>query len=242
MSDAINPSHGGARGYGTGAGGGQGQEPQYTAPVQPDAHDPAPHGGAHAAAAHGGDGHGGPLTPAQRWPTTWGLMAEYDREDRLVDAARQMYKLGYRRMDAYSPFPVHGLADALGRKRSKLPLLVLAGGLAGLFGGFTMQVFSAVWHYPVNIGGRPYYSWPAFLPITFETTVLCAALTAVFGMLALNGLPQPYHPVFNVRGFERASRNGFFLVVETRDPRFDIDASRRDLEQTDPRAISEVPV
>lgn len=192
---------------------------------------------------HDHDHHGtGMVDPADRYPHTWGLMSEYDREDRLVRAARRMYKLGYRKMDAYTPFPVHGLADALGIKRSKLPYLVLLGGLAGLAGGFGMQWFSAAVHYPLNIGGRPYLSWPAFLPITFETTVLLASLTAVFGMLILNGLPQPYHSVFNAKGFERASRNGFFLCVETGDPKFDPEATRRDLEATKPSVINEVPV
>lgn len=200
----------------------------------------APHAreGDHSA-HHEGDGM---VNPADRYPNTWGLMSEYDREDRLVAAARKMYKLGYRQMDAYSPFPVHGLSDALGVKRSKLPLLVLAAGLAGAVGGFGMQTFSAVVHYPLNIGGRPYFSWPAFLPITFETTVLCASLTAVFAMLGLNGLPKPYHSVFNAPGFERASRNGFFLCIETGDPKFDPEATRRDLELTKPSAINEVPV
>lgn len=173
--------------------------------------------------------------------TVFGLMAEFDREDLLVEGAARIHAMGYTKLDGYTPFPVHGLSEAIGRKRSKLPLMVLAGGIMGGTAGYLMQWFSSVIHYPVNIGGRPYHSWVAFLPITFECTVLFAALTAVFGMLALNGLPQPYHPVFNVKAFERASGSGFFLVVESRDQKFDLEKTRRDLEAVSPHAIYEVP-
>jgi hypothetical protein len=171
----------------------------------------------------------------------YGLLAEFDREDRLVAAARQIRDAGYRRIDGFSPFPVHGLADAIGRGRSKLPLIVFAGGLAGGIGGFLLQWYSSVVHFPLNIGGRPYNSWPAFIPIMFETTVLCASLAAVFGMLALNGLPQPYHPVFHIKAFERASSSGFFLLVESRDAKFELEQTRRHLSETQPVAIYEVP-
>lgn len=173
--------------------------------------------------------------------TLYGLLAEFDREDQVVDATRRIYEAGYRRIDAYAPFPVHGLAEAMGRKRTWVPTVVLAGGVMGGIGGFFMQWYSAVVDYPINVGGRPMNSWPAFIPIVFELTVLGAALAAVFGMLAMNGLPQPYHPVFHVRNFELASRSRFFLLVTSRDPKFDLEQTRRDLEAVNPRAIHEVP-
>jgi ActD protein len=184
-------------------------------------------------------GHG--VSSADGVRGVYGLLAEFDREDRLVAAARRIREAGYRRLDAYSPFPVHGLAVAIGRGRSKLPLIVFTGGAFGAFAGFFLQWYSAVVHYPINVGGRPYNSWPAFIPIMFETTVLCASLSAVFGMLALNGLPQPYHPVFHIKAFERASSSGFFLLVESRDAKFDLGQTRRDLSETQPVAIYEVP-
>lgn len=174
-------------------------------------------------------------------PTLYGLLAEFDREDQIVDATRRIYEAGYRRIDAFAPFPVHGLAEAMGRKRTWVPLVVLCGGIMGGLGGFLMQTYSAVVDYPLNIGGKPMYSWPAFIPITFETTVLGAVFAAVFGMLAMNGLPQPYHPVFHVKNFELASRSRFFLLVMSRDTKFDLDRTRRDLEALDPNAIHEVP-
>jgi hypothetical protein len=156
----------------------------------------------------------------------YGLMAEFDSPETLVEAARHAFARGYRRMDGYSPFPVDGLAEALGVKSSPVPLIVLIGGTLGCLGGFFLQYWAAVVDYPINIGGRPLNSWPAFIPVTFEVTILFAALAAVFGVLALNGLPMPYHPVFNVERFELASRNRFFLCIETVDPKFDIAAVR----------------
>jgi len=170
----------------------------------------------------------------------WGLMAEYDNPGDLVAAARSAYQAGYRRMDAYSPMPVHGLAEALGFHRTRLPLLVLIGGLVGCLGAFTMLWYIETAVYPVNVGGKPYNSWPAFIPITFETTVLFAAIAAVLGMLALNGLPTPYHPVFNAPRFALASRHRFFLAIEAQDPIFDLAQTRGFLEGTHCREVSEV--
>ena len=171
----------------------------------------------------------------------YGLMAEFDQEDQLVAATQRIHDMGYRRIDAYSPFPVHGLAEAMGRHRTWVPTITLCGGILGGLGGFVMQWYSSVIDYPLNIGGRPYNSWPSFIPITFETTVLGAVFAAVFGMLAMNGLPQPYHPVFHVKNFELASRSRFFLLVMSRDTKFDLEQTRKDLESVHPHAIHEVP-
>jgi ActD protein len=169
-----------------------------------------------------------------------GLLAEFDDPTALVAAAQSARLEGYRRMDAYSPFPIEELDDALGLPHSKLPLIVLIGGLAGGLGGYAMQDWISASAYPLNIGGRPFHSWPAFIPVTFECTILVAALSAVFGMLALNGLPMPYHPVFNVSRFALASRNRFFLCIEARDARFDLEGTRRFLETLHPREVSTV--
>ena len=173
-------------------------------------------------------------------PPIYGLMAEFDDPDDLVAAAQRAYAEGYRRMDAYTPFPVHGLSEAIGMRHTRLPFLVLLGGIAGAIGGYGLQYWVSVIEYPLNIGGRPFHSWPAFIPVTFETTVLLAAFTAVFGMLALNGLPQPYHPVFNVPRFELASRSHFFLCIEATDPKFDREGTRRFLENLSGREVAEV--
>jgi hypothetical protein len=127
-----------------------------------------------------------------------GVVGEFETEHQLLHAAEKALEAGYRRVEAYAPFPVEGLSEALGLKRNKVPLITLIGGLCGGIGGFSLQYWVAVIAYPMNIGGRPLNSWPAFIPVTFELTILGAALSAVFGMLALNGLPQPYHPLFNV--------------------------------------------
>jgi hypothetical protein len=170
-----------------------------------------------------------------------GLMAEFETPEELLEAARAAYSAGYRKMDGYSPLPVEGLASALGRRRSAIPLLVLAGGITGGLGGYFMEWFAMAKDYPIDIGGRPLHSWPAFIPITFELTVLCASLTAIVSMLAFNRLPQPYHPVFNVPEFARASTDRFFLCIESSDPRFETDATTNFLTELHPSSISEVP-
>jgi hypothetical protein len=170
----------------------------------------------------------------------YGLMAEFEDPTSLVTATERAHREGYRRMDAYSPFPIEELHHALGSKPTRLPLIVLIGGLIGCIGGYTLEYWSSVIAYPLNIGGKPLHSWPAFIPVTFECTILVAALSAVLGMLALNGLPMPYHPVFNVARFALASRNRFFLCIESKDPKFDIDATRRFLETLGPREVSTV--
>jgi len=170
----------------------------------------------------------------------YGLMAEFEDPATLVAATRHSYQEGYRRMDAYSPFPVEGLAEALGARRKEVPLIVLLGGLVGCFGGFFMQYYIAAIYFPLNIGGRPLNSWPAFIPVTFELTVLVAALSAVFGLLALNRLPMPYHPTFNVPRFKFASRDSFFLCIEATDAKFDRDATREYLLSLGPREVNEV--
>ncbi len=150
-----------------------------------------------------------------------GVMAEFDTPQKLVEAADKTYAAGYRRINAYSPLPVEGLAEALGFSRSNVPRLTLLGGLLGCSGGFFMQYWMSAVSYPLNIGGRPLNSWPAFIPVTFECTILGAALFAVLGMLALNKLPQPHHSVFNAPRFGLASNDRFFLCIEANDPKFD---------------------
>jgi hypothetical protein len=170
----------------------------------------------------------------------YGLMAEFEDPTSLVTATERAHHEGYRHMDAYSPFPIEELHEALGSRHTRLPLIVLIGGLIGCIGGYTLEYWSSVIAYPLNIGGKPLHSWPAFIPVTFECTILGAALSCVLGMLALNGLPMPYHPVFNLPRFALASRNRFFLCIESKDPKFDIEATRRFLETLNPREVSTV--
>lgn len=174
-------------------------------------------------------------------PPIHGLMAEFDSPTLLVLATRRAHEEGYRKMDAYTPFPIEELSDAIGFRHTKLPLIVLIGGLMGCLGGYGLQYWVAAIAYPVNVGGRPYNSWPSFIPVTFETTVLLAAVSAVLGMLALNGLPMPYHPVFNVKSFALASKDKFFLCIEATDPKYDRAATQKFLESLQPREIAEVP-
>ncbi len=171
----------------------------------------------------------------------YGLMAEFETGHSLLVAADRARQDGYRIMDAYSPVPVEGLDDALGLRRSWVPLIVLCGGLTGVTFGFLLPYWTMVLAYPINIGGRPLNSWPQWVPIMFECTILFSAFAAFFGMWALNGLPQPYHPVFNVPGFERSNEDRYFLAIEARDPRFDPVATRSFLESMGAYAVSDIP-
>lgn len=151
-----------------------------------------------------------------------GLVAEFSTAEALLEATREAYRLGYRKMDAYTPYPVEDLAQALGVNRTGVPFLTLLGGIAGGAIGLGMQVYSAGYDYPLNVGGRPLLSWPAFVPIAFELTILGACLAAIFGMLALNGLPCPHHPIFETPFFVERNASNFYLCIEANDPRFDL--------------------
>ena len=170
----------------------------------------------------------------------YGLLAEFDDPDELIQAVRRAREAGYRRMDAYTPFPVEHLSEELGFHRSAMPLIVLIGGLIGCAGGFYLQYWISAIDYPLNIGGRPLNSWPAFIPVTFELTILAAALAAVFGMLALNGLPMPYHPLFNNPRFALASRNRFFLCIESTDTKFNRETTAKFLSGLNSKGVTEV--
>jgi hypothetical protein len=165
-------------------------------------------------------------------PGLHGLLAEYRSAQELIDAAKRVHAAGYRRFDAFTPFPIEELSEVVcDHHRSKVPLICFAGGAAGALGGWALATWTSVIAYPMNVGGKPYYSWPAWIPIFFECMVLVACFSAGLGMLALNGLPQPYHPVFNVQRFRaKASRDGFFLCIEATDPQFDRGASAQALE------------
>ena len=170
----------------------------------------------------------------------YGLMAEFSEAAALVEASKKAYQAGYRKMDAYTPFPIEDLSEAVGFHKTRLPLIVLIGAITGALLGFGMQYYAAAVSYPLNIGGRPLNSWPSFIPITFELTILVAAFAAVMGMFALNGLPQPYHPVFNVPRFAAASRDTFFLCIECLDGQFDLKETREFMQTLNPRGIFEV--
>jgi len=171
----------------------------------------------------------------------YGLMAEFRHPEEVLAATQRAYQAGYRQMDAYTPFPVEGLGEALGRKGTAVPLIVLVGGIIGGLGGYFMQWYAMVIDQRVNVGGRPFHSWPAFIPITFELTVLSASLFALVGLFALNRLPQPYHSVFNAPDFHRASQDRFFLCIESNDLIFDPGRTRQFLENLRPDRIAEVP-
>lgn len=170
----------------------------------------------------------------------YGLVAEFETHEELLHAARRARSAGYRRMDAFSPFPVHGLVEALGFQDNRVPWIIFWSGVAGGIGGFLLQCWVSMVAYPHNVGGRPLLSWPQFVPVTFECTVLLAAFGAVIGMLALNGLPKPYHPIFNAPNFDRASQDSFFLCIEAADPQFDRVETARFLDSLRPKAVSEV--
>ena len=170
----------------------------------------------------------------------YGLMAEFDNPTALVEAARAAREKGYRRLDAYTPFPIEELTDALHLHHNKLPLIVLLGGIVGGLAGYLLQYYVTVVYFPINVAGRPLHSWPSYIVIAFETTILFASISAVLGMLALCGLPMPYHPTFNVPRFALASRNRFFLCIESRDPLFDRARTIEFLETLGPREVSEV--
>jgi ActD protein len=171
----------------------------------------------------------------------FGLMAEFDNPTDLVHAAKAAFAAGYRKMDAYTPYPLEEAAEAIGAHHNRVPLVTLIGAMLGMIGGYSLQYWVSAVNYPINAGGKPFHSWPAFIPVTFECAILGASLAAVFGMLALNGLPQPYHPVFNVPSFTSASRDKFFLCIESQDPRFSPGDTRKFLESCRPNEISEVP-
>ncbi len=170
----------------------------------------------------------------------YGLIAEFETSDALLAAAREAHAAGYREMDAYSPFLIDGLAEAMGARSPWISYITLAGGIIGGGGGYLMQLWYSTIGYPINVGGKPYNSWPAFIPVTFELTILGAVVFALFGMLILNGFPEPYHPVFNLSSFARASQDRFFLAIEARDPKFDLKQTRAFLEKTEAVAVSEV--
>lgn len=170
----------------------------------------------------------------------YGLLAEFDTATEMVDAANAIREAGYTKTDAFSPFPLHEIDQALGIRRSRLPFIVLGGGIIGLLSGLALQTYVHVIDYPLNVGGRPYFSLPSFVPPMFELTILLAAFAAVFGMLFLNGLPKPYHPLFNVPRFALATREKFFLVIEADDPIFDYEKTRKFMEDLNPQEVFDV--
>jgi len=171
---------------------------------------------------------------------TYGVMAEFEDPTSLVNAARTAYEMGFRRLDAYTPFPIEELSDVLHLHKNKLPLIVLCGGVLGALTGYLLQYFVTVIYFPINVAGRPLHSWPSYIVITFELTILFGALATVLGLLGLCGLPMPYHPVFNVPRFSAASRDRFFLCIEATDPMFNLQTTSRFLESMEAREVSEV--
>ena len=172
--------------------------------------------------------------------TTYGLMARFEEPDQLLEASRKTFQEGYRRIDAFSPFPIHGLGAAIGFSHTNLPILTFVCGLIGAICGYSLQYWVHVIDYPINIGGRGLHSGPMFIPVTFEVTILFAALGMFFGLWIRNRLPMPYHPVFNVEGFSTASQDGFFLCVEAEDPLFDEAKTRAFLQGLGAREVSDV--
>jgi ActD protein len=181
------------------------------------------------------------MSHATTAPSIYGLLAEFETPGELVNACKAAYAEGYREMDAYSPFPIEEASEAIGFHKSAVPLITLVGGILGGTSGFALQYWINVIAYPLNIGGKPLNSWPAFIVPTFEMTILFAGLIGMFGMFALNGLPRPYHPLFHVDQFSKVTRNRFFLCVETVDPKFDMAGTQQFMERLKPLSISEVP-
>ena len=171
----------------------------------------------------------------------YGLLAEFDTPGGLAHAAERAHEEGYRKMDAYTPYPIEEISEAIGFRKNYVALVCLICGILGGLGGYSLEYWVSVIAYPINVGGKPFHSWPAFIPVTFECTVLGAALSALVGMLVMNGLPMPYHPVFNSPNFALASKEKFFLCIEAADPKFDLTRSRRFLEELGPRIVTEVP-
>ena len=181
------------------------------------------------------------MAERQQGQPVYGLMAEYRSPQALLDAILRTKGEGYTAIDAFTPYPVEAVSEEIeNHKKSKVSLVVLLGGLTGAAVGFGLQWWTAAVDYPLNIGGRPLLSWPAFIPVTFELTILFAAFSAVVGMFLLNRLPQPYHPVFNVPAFDRALQDRCFLLIESRDPKFDLEVTRSFLEELKPREVHDV--
>jgi hypothetical protein len=177
------------------------------------------------------------MNPAQ----LHGYMAEFSDADELLAAARAIHRAGYRKVDAYTPYPVDDLADSLGHRFTAIPFIVLIGGIMGGLGGYFLQWYAMAYDYPLNIGGKPLNSWPMYIPVTFELTILCASLAGFLGFIILNKFPQPYHPVFNAPEFEFVSRDKFMLCISSDDPKFDRNKTRRDLSALRPDNLIEVP-
>jgi hypothetical protein len=173
-------------------------------------------------------------------PALYGIAAEFDTSEALLRAARAAHLQGYTRMDAYSPFPIEGMAEVVARHPNPMPRIMFLGGLAGALTGYGLQYYCAVIAYKINVAGRPYHSWPSFIPVTFELTILFSAISGLIGMLAVNGLPKPWHPIFSTPHFERATRDGFFLCIESDDPRFDPHVVRRFLSQQGAKEVHDV--
>lgn len=179
--------------------------------------------------------------PAHDTPTVYGLLAEFGDADRITAAVKKAREAGYTEMDAYTPYAVAEVADALNFRRTEMSTVMFIGGLMGVTGGFLMQTWVACFDYPMNIAGRPLFSWPSFIPVSFELTVLTASLSGVFGLFILCGLPRLHHPLFNVPRFEMASKDKFFLCIEATDPKFDPTTTRQFLEGLNPDSLAEVP-
>jgi hypothetical protein len=173
-------------------------------------------------------------------PALHGVMGEFSDPQDLVDAIEKVRAEGYTKIDAYTPFPIEEVWEAIGHHKSPVPLVVLIGGIIGGLSGFFLQYWVSAIEYPLNVGGRPFNSWPAFIPVTFECTILGAVLSAVAGVFIINGLPEPYHPVFNVPRFAFASRDRYFLCIEATDPKFDRDIAHQLLQEVRATEIADV--